>query len=513
MDLDSLTTSTTTAIIFAAAIVTFALLFVNKDNSDIPHINPPGRFSLTAFSRIEAAKNGMQFFDQAKKRFHDIPFRMISNTGEVLILPPRFANTIRNEDGLSFSKAVISDLLGHVPGFTPLLLLEHKGLLVQNLTRKQLTKLLNSVTQPLVEESTIALKIIFGEPTEWKETLVVNSIMDLIARLSSRVFLGDKLCRNEEWLEITKGYTVDMFGAATLLTWVPDSLKFLLPIFSGRCRTVRDKMRRAQELITPIIKERRAMKEQALKEGKPIPTFNDAIEWAEAECQGYSYDPAALQLLLSFAAIHSTSDLVSKTMLLLTNDLSQITALREEIVSVLKMHGWSKLALFNMKLLDSTIKEAQRLMPIEKLSMRRIATKEVRLESENITIPKGQYVAVDATQGQNPAVFENPEKFDMYRWLRLRETEEYAHTAHFVSTSPDHLAFGHGMHACPGRFFATNEIKLALCFLLLNYDWELAPGTTLTPLTLGVFYVVDPRSTLRYKKRESEIKMEDLKFT
>lgn len=143
--------------------------------------------------------------------------------------------------------------------------------------------------------------------------------------------------------------------------------------------------------------------------------------------------------------------------------------------------------------------------------MHRIATKDIHLAEENITIRKGQYVMADA-YGTNLPPNENPEKFDIYRWLRLRESPEFANKAHFVSTSPEHLAFGHGMHACPGRFFAANEIKIALSFLLLKYDWELAPGTTAETTSFGVNYMVNPKSALRYRKREAEIDLEALKF-
>lgn len=144
--------------------------------------------------------------------------------------------------------------------------------------------------------------------------------------------------------------------------------------------------------------------------------------------------------------------------------------------------------------------------------MRRIATKDIHLTEENITIHKGQYVVVDNTQGTDPAVYENPEKFDIYRWLRLRETPEFANKSHFVSTSPEHLGFGHGAHSCPGRFFAANEIKLALCFLLLRYDWELAPETTIEPIRFGTSFMMGPKSTLRYRRRDAEIDLKSLKF-
>ncbi|KAJ7660426.1 hypothetical protein B0H17DRAFT_832480, partial [Mycena rosella] len=41
---------------------------------------------------------------------------------------------------------------------------------------------------------------------------------------------------------------------------------------------------------------------------------------------------------------------------------------------------------------------------------------------------------------------------------------------HMVSTGTDHLPFGTGKHACPGRFFAATELKAMLAHLVLNYD-------------------------------------------
>lgn len=43
----------------------------------------------------------------------------------------------------------------------------------------------------------------------------------------------------------------------------------------------------------------------------------------------------------------------------------------------------------------------------------------------------------------------------------------------FVTTAPSSLAFGHGSHACPGRFFASNEIKVVLVELLQRWDVRL----------------------------------------
>ncbi|KAF8145980.1 hypothetical protein K438DRAFT_1629082, partial [Mycena galopus ATCC 62051] len=39
-----------------------------------------------------------------------------------------------------------------------------------------------------------------------------------------------------------------------------------------------------------------------------------------------------------------------------------------------------------------------------------------------------------------------------------------------VSTVVDHLPFGTGKHACPGRFFAVTELKAMMAHLVMNYD-------------------------------------------
>jgi cytochrome P450 len=39
-----------------------------------------------------------------------------------------------------------------------------------------------------------------------------------------------------------------------------------------------------------------------------------------------------------------------------------------------------------------------------------------------------------------------------------------------VTVGDTFLPFGHGKHACPGRFFASHEIKLMLAYIVQNYD-------------------------------------------
>lgn len=141
--------------------------------------------------------------------------------------------------------------------------------------------------------------------------------------------------------------------------------------------------------------------------------------------------------------------------------------------------------------------------------MQRKAMADVELEG-GIHLRKGGVYAVDSYSMMNPAVHENPDKYNAYRFLEIRKRPGSEHTSSLVSTSPEHLAFGHGKHACPGRFFAANEIKLALCHLLLKYDWQLAPGTTTEPVRYGIDMSVNPEAKLLYKRRKEEIDLDAL---
>jgi len=115
--------------------------------------------------------------------------------------------------------------------------------------------------------------------------------------------------------------------------------------------------------------------------------------------------------------------------------------------------------------------------------------------SNGQVIPAG--VTIEASSygvTRDAAVFPDPEKFDGLRFYRLRDRSETAPNgagekakaaavpaaAHnqFVSVSPSSLTFGYGRHACPGRFFAANEIKMVMARMILKYDIRNVDGST-----------------------------------
>lgn len=93
---------------------------------------------------------------------------------------------------------------------------------------------------------------------------------------------------------------------------------------------------------------------------------NDGIEWFErmSTKDGRFYKPELAQITLSVAAIHTTSDLLTQLILDFAAHPEILGPLRAEIKEVLGKEGWKKTALYNLKLLDSCIRETQRLKPI-----------------------------------------------------------------------------------------------------------------------------------------------------
>lgn len=134
-----------------------------------------------------------------------------------------------------------------------------------------------------------------------------------------------------------------------------------------------------------------------------------------------------------------------------------------------------------------------------------------RKVGEPVTLSDGTYLPSGTMTGaalrsmlHDPTLIENPEVFDGFRWYKMRQQPDQFNSHQFVSTSASSLLFGHGNHACPGRFFALNEIQIILVYFLLRYDFKYPEGET-RPENWNIAEHVIPNTNRRmlFRKREN----------
>ncbi|KAH8757296.1 cytochrome P450 [Diaporthe sp. PMI_573] len=474
-----------------------------------PLINPGKLFDLTgAAVKKDFVQRSNELIEKGSKAFGEQPYCVMSDTGRIIMLAPKHVDEIRNDPKLSFLKNTEHDFHAYLPGFEPFGAGHAIQILVM-VAKKQLTKFLAKITKPLSDETSFSFQTVLGESTEWQEIILGQTILNIVSRLSSRVFLGSEICRNEAWLEITVMYVVDCFVAAERLRIVPKPLRRIVHWFLPECQRIRSHVAKARSIIQPVIDARAREKRTAAEQGRPLPTYDDAIQWGEEESAKSKYDPAIYQLALAGAAIHTTTDLVTQVILNILPRPDLVAALRAEMIDVLGREGWAKTSLYNLKLMDSVMKETQRLKPIQSISLGRIAEADVYL-SDGTVIPAGMKCAVANTSRHDPALYDNPFGFDGYRFLRMRQTHGKENQAHFVTTSPESLGFGHGQHACPGRFFAANEVKILMCHLLLKYDLELIPGSDSSVQVHGFSLNSNRGVKVKMRRRKEEVDLGSL---
>ncbi|KAI0968028.1 cytochrome P450 [Xylaria arbuscula] len=432
-------------------------------------------FPLISVRGFGARKSWMSYsrevLQEGLKQTHG-PFQIMSGTGPKIVLPNRYADEVRNLPELNFSKAFINDFFVNYPGFEP-----HKQSFkhsfLQDTVRTKLTQSLGLITGDLVAETIDTVDDVFGQSKEWTTRLIREDLLEVVARVSSRVFLGEALCRNRRWLDISKTFTVDTFVLSALMRMSPVILRPFVYLVVPHSSRLRKAVRDTHKIIQPEVEKRKAAVDAAHTAGVKPPKVADTLGWMYEVSKGADLDFAYGQLSLTMAAIHTTTESAGRALLDLCKHPEIVQQLRDEIIEVVGREGWVKTTLYKLRLMDSFLKESQRVTPLSCLSMNRYVDKSITL-SDGIQLPKGARIAV-VCDFANPQVFSEPEKFDAARFMKKRAEPGQENSWQFVTTSPAHLTFGHGEHACPGRFFASNEIKIIMCHLLMKYDWRFVP--------------------------------------
>ncbi|CCM00875.1 uncharacterized protein FIBRA_02921 [Fibroporia radiculosa] len=345
--------------------------------------------------------------------------------------------------------------------------------------RNQLTRNISLVLPDMIDEITTTLKELVPAKgdgkspwNKWVAVPALESVRSIVMRTTNRIFVGLPLCRDPEYIEIVTTYLDGVMKGCAILFLLPGFLKpFVGPILPWVKRSIR----RLYPVLAPTVKERIRQLEEHKK------TSEDLTMWTLEEMADFKQrDPIEIltQCTLSSnaVALHTTSLTMAHALYDLAAHPEYIKPLREEIESAIKQEGWTKAAMGKMWKVDSFLKESSRVHGVTVFSLMRKAVRDLTL-SNGTSIPAGCFVTATTTSTHmDGELYDRPEAFEPFRFSDKRAQENEKTKNHFVTTSSGFLLFGHGKHACPGRFFAASQLKLILIITVLSYDIKFADG-------------------------------------
>ncbi|KAF4845243.1 Cytochrome P450 monooygenase 1 [Colletotrichum siamense] len=484
-------------VVASCATVAILSLFLMRDRTTkLPYLNPKKPFEWSsARAAQEIILNARNLMYLSANSLLGKPFRVLGDVGDVIILPPDVGQEIRNDKRFSFTQGLADDFQAHYSGFEPYKEACDPAERLQNVVKLRLTKTLGKITSVLSQEADMVIKNTLTDSKDPHDVVLKEVVLDVVSRLSGRIFVGERLGRNDEWLHTVINYVeTSVFAMQDMRKW-PEFLRPIVAWFLPRTRLLRAYIRDAEKHVFAEIKRR--------KEESPAVEYLDGITWFEEMAKGQKYNPAVGQLMLASVAVHTTADLVCQAMYDILQHPELIQPLREEVIRVIGEGGWKKTSLHNMKLMDSVLKESQRLKPNQIVGMNRKTVEDIQLP-DGTFLARGASIVVSAERMWDPKVYANPLEFDGYRYFKERSGPNDA-VSQLVSTSTSHMGFGHGMHSCPGRFFAGNEAKVILAHFLLKYDFEFAENQTPKYMEYGFTCESDSTVKVSVRRRKEEI--------
>ncbi|KAH7006757.1 cytochrome P450 [Ilyonectria destructans] len=458
---------------------------------------------------------------EGSRKYPDSPF-ILPMSPPIVVLPIGIQDEVRNlpESRVSFTQEHQRNFFAQYTGIG-----DHRPEMIKAI-RIDLTRHIASTLPALQEEVRFGFDKEFGDCKEWSPFPVYLKVLRIVALMNGRIFS-------------TISYTIDCVKARNAIRehpvwkrrWITSSLPEIAKLSHHRTR--------GGEMLEPIMKAQ--LSKPSFNEKLHSPESGDEegnfIEWilkyTPENLRNNPENLAVNQMVLSFAAIHTSSMATTHAMLDLAARREYIQPLRDEIDEIRAADGdemdgdgfvrLKKESINKLRKLDSFMKESQRFSPPIYTSGTRICTSDIHLSTGH-TLPKGTRICFSAFAVQtdprtttfspeyNPAGYTPPDQFDGMRFYNLRNMPGKESRHQFATAGPESLTFGYGNHTCPGRFFASNEIKIILVELLMNWDFrlkgdvELKGGAEKRPPNVEVDLVItpNPMAMMEFKRRRAE---------
>ncbi|KAF5332161.1 hypothetical protein D9611_008152 [Ephemerocybe angulata] len=365
--------------------------------------------------------------------------------------------------------------------------------------RQNLNRSLGELLPLVHEEAVLAFEDAFPLTNEWQSHEFVPALLKIVARISNRALVGLPLCRDAEYIDANVSYAVEVIVESFLLYPLPPFLRGLAHrLFSP----IPGRLTRMTRWIQPILDARR---EDKAAHGSNWEEPKDMLYWLTQVAEEHGRadrDPIIRLMSTNFGSIHTTALTFTHALYSLLSRSQYIEALRQEIDQCVQEEGWTKASMDRMVFLDSFIAESKRYDILGTVGGMRIAIDDCILSGT--LIPKGTMIGANLIDSHFSTSAWGPdaEEFDPYRFIKIER--ETGRRIAIVTTSVNTLTFGHGKHACPGRFFAAQEMKLMMAYLLHHYDMKLdnKDGSRPKNMWIGMGCVPSQNARVLFRRRE-----------
>ncbi|KAK1948850.1 cytochrome P450 [Colletotrichum sublineola] len=492
-----------------AGVVFVAFLLLSQrwyNSSSLTEVPIVGKGSRWARRKHFLQGNATQMFLDAYRNYKDsIALITTAKTRDSILVPPKYLPELSKapDDVISARQAVeefIQSKYTTVGYELPIFV---------HVSRANLMPALNDLNPDVADTIAKTMPRELPPTSSWSEVAINTKLLRIIAIASGHVFVGPELCTDEAYLNTSIDFTQHLMKAVYGITMIPSFLRPFIAPWLPMTRALHRRLAEADAVFQPIVAAR-----QETSKGGSL-KHNDMLQWmldAQTRVGELSTrDLALAQLGASFSAIHTTTMTATNVVYWLAAKPELSPMLREEIEQTLAESGgrFTTSALQNMKKMDSFIREVMRVTPLSTSSYVRKVLKPYKLPNGQ-TIPNGMFVEVPSVGVyQDPDIYPNPDVFDALRFYNLRKENDPDQLkqlqAAYVGIT--NLGFSFGKHACPGRVFAVNEIKMVLANLLRNYDIKLPDGVNerYPSLVFADQNVPDPSKTILIKQRQVNV--------
>ncbi|KAM0812676.1 hypothetical protein AB5N19_12667 [Seiridium cardinale] len=305
----------------------------------------------------------------------------------------------------------------------------------------------------------------------------------------ARMIVGPELCGfDSEWQQLSMEYVRNALSSpGKVKVAYPRWLYWLAQYTDSGVRKMRSIQEHASQILTPILQNRiTATVELKAKGGNKSRwprKYEDGVQWLLDAHSAHGKELSTSQLardlfVIMTASIHSTTGAglcILFDMLDHPDVMDEIRDETQRVQGTLAGGIWTRCKQASVAALPflndrrNSICANSFFCSLD-TAVQRIPTTPWTFK-DGLQIPAGTTFAFPSFHHNfDPTIHSNPEVFDAKRHLRKRGNLSDTHQYHFASTSEDSVNWGAGRHACPGRFFAQETLKLMFMHLLMNYD-------------------------------------------